>query len=375
MQQFRNIPRLELLVEAPRLLVVGSNGEGKSNLLEAVELLGSLRSHRCSSDRDLIRHGQPSSLLRARTATGDLLQLELRRSGGRSAQRNGKPLERQLDLLASLRCVGFSALDLELVRGEPALRRHWLDRVVLQLEPLYGELLSRYGRLLRQRSQLLRRDPSRNTNGAALTGLLDAFDLQMAIIGTRLHRRRARALRRLAPLAQQWQRQLGGGQEALELRYRSGTALGAKAAAGEPAADDADEATWRGALADQLLAQRSQEMRLGPCTVGPHRDDVQLMLAGQLARRYASAGQQRTLVVALKLAELELVGQVLGEPPLLLLDDVLAELDPQRQQRLLEAVGQGHQCLVSATHVDLFSAGWRAASQVIRIDTGQITGA
>ena len=370
MQQFRNIPRLELLVEAPRLLVVGSNGEGKSNLLEAVELLGSLRSHRCSSDRDLIRHGQPSSLLRARTATGDLLQLELRRSGGRSAQRNGKTLERQLDMLASLRCVGFSALDLELVRGEPALRRHWLDRVVLQLEPLYGELLSRYGRLLRQRSQLLRREPNRNLNGAALAGLLDAFDLQMAVIGTRLHRRRARALRRLAPLAQQWQRQLGGGQEALELRYRSGTALGA-----EPAPDDADEATWRGALADQLLAQRSQEVRLGQCTVGPHRDDVQLMLAGQLARRYASAGQQRTLVVALKLAELELVGQVLGEPPLLLLDDVLAELDPQRQQRLLEAVGQGHQCLVSATHVDLFSAGWRAASQVIRIDTGQITGA
>ncbi|HBH72026.1 MAG TPA: DNA replication/repair protein RecF [Synechococcales bacterium UBA10510] len=376
-QQFRNIPRLELLVEAPRLLVVGSNGEGKSNLLEAVELLGSLRSHRCSSDRDLIRHGQPSSLLRARTATGDLLQLELRRSGGRSAQRNGKPLERQLDLLASLRCVGFSALDLELVRGEPALRRHWLDRVVLQLEPLYGELLSRYGRLLRQRSQLLRRDPGRNLNGAALAGLLDAFDLQMAVVGTRLHRRRARALRRLAPLAQQWQRQLGGGQEALELRYRSGTSLGGApaAASAETAADDADEATWRGALADQLLAQRAQEMRLGQCTVGPHRDDVQLMLAGQLARRYASAGQQRTLVVALKLAELELVGQVLGEPPLLLLDDVLAELDPQRQQRLLEAVGQGHQCLVSATHVDLFSAGWRAASQVIRIETGQITGA
>lgn len=377
MQQFRNIPRLELLVEAPRLLVVGSNGEGKSNLLEAVELLGSLRSHRCSSDRDLIRQGQPSSLLRARTATGDLLQLELRRSGGRSAQRNGKPLERQLDLLASLRCVGFSALDLELVRGEPALRRHWLDRVVLQLEPLYGELLSRYGRLLRQRSQLLRRDPGRNLNGAALAGLLDAFDLQMAVVGTRLHRRRGRALRRLAPLAQQWQRQLGGGQEALELRYRSGTSLGGAPAeaSAETAADDADEATWRGALADQLLAQRSQEMRLGQCTVGPHRDDVQLMLAGQLARRYASAGQQRTLVVALKLAELELVGQVLGEPPLLLLDDVLAELDPQRQQRLLEAVGQGHQCLVSATHVDLFSAGWRAASQVIRIETGQITGA
>lgn len=364
-------------MEAPRLLVVGSNGEGKSNLLEAVELLGSLRSHRCSSDRDLIRHGEPTSLLRARTSSGDLLQLELRRSGGRSAQRNGKTLERQLDLLASLRCVGFSALDLELVRGEPALRRHWLDRVVLQLEPLYGELLSRYGRLLRQRSQLLRRNPSGQLNGAALAGLLDAFDLQMAVVGTRLHRRRARALRRLEPLAQQWQRQLGGSREVLELHYRSGTALGDTPGqpGAEPTADQADEATWREALAAQLASQRAQELRLGQCTVGPQRDDVQLVLAGQAARRYASAGQQRTLVLALKLAELELVGQVLGEPPLLLLDDVLAELDPQRQQRLLEAVGQGHQCLVSATHVDLFSAGWRAASQVIRIETGRMTGA
>jgi len=355
---FRNISHLELALEAPRLLVIGANGEGKSNLLEAVELLGCLRSHRTASDRDLIRHGQSNCQVRASTGDGDQLALHLRRSGGRIAQRNGKVLERQLDLLGSLRCVGFSALDLELVRGEPAGRRQWLDRVVLQLEPVYGDLLSRYGRLLRQRSQLLRR----SLGGGDLQGLLDAFDLQMAVIGTRLQRRRSRAIRRLEPLAAAWQARLSGGRECLELHYQSGAKLDGVEA----------EDPWREALLAQLQQQRGEELRLGQCTVGPHRDELGLVLAGQGARRYGSSGQQRTLVLALKLAELELVGTVLGSPPLLLLDDVLAELDPQRQQLLLEAVGEGHQCLVSATHLDAFSGGWQAQSQVVQMRSGQL---
>ena len=358
---FRNIRGLQLALEAPRLLVIGANGEGKSNLLEGVELLTSLRSHRCSSDRDLIRHGEPLSRLRAMTDGGDLLELELRRQGGRQALRNGRTLERQLDLIGPLRCVGFSALDLELVRGEPALRRQWLDRVVLQLEPVYGALLSRYGRLLRQRSQLLRRGLGAGQRDA----VLDVFDQQMALVGTRLHRRRRRALARLNPLAQAWQAQLGGGGEPLDLAYRSGTRL-------EPVAEDQEEEAWRQALTEQLQQQRSDEARLGQCLVGPQRDEVALLLGGTPARRYGSAGQQRTLVLALKLAELELVGQVVGEPPLLLLDDVLAELDQRRQHLLLEAVGEGHQCLVSATHLDAFSGGWRSAAQVVRMDQGSL---
>ncbi|MEA5410572.1 DNA replication and repair protein RecF, partial [Synechococcus sp. BA-120 BA3] len=190
LRHFRNIDGLQLSLEAPRLLVIGSNGQGKSNLLEGVELLTSLRSHRCSIDRDLIGHGHPWSRLSALTDGADSLQLELRRSGGRQAFRNGKRLERQLDLIGPLRCVGFSALDLDLVRGEPALRRQWLDRVVLQLEPVYGALLSRYGRLLRQRSQLLRR----GLGAGVRQELLEAFDQQMALVGSRLHRRRQRAL-------------------------------------------------------------------------------------------------------------------------------------------------------------------------------------
>lgn len=341
--------------------MIGANGEGKSNLLEAVELLTSLRSHRCSSDHDLIRHGQAASRLRACTPEGDQLELELRRRGGRRALRNGKVLERQLDLIGSLRCVGFSALDLELVRGEPALRRHWLDRVVQQLEPLYAALLSRYGRLLRQRSQLLRRGlaPGERAN------LLEAFDLQMALVGTRLHRRRRRALARLEPLARGWQQNLGGGGEPLSLAYQSGTRL-------EEVPVDDEEETWRHALLEQLAQQRAEEERLGQCLVGPHRDEIGLLLGGSPARRYGSAGQQRTLVLALKLAELDLVRQVVGQAPLLLLDDVLAELDPRRQRLLLEAVGSGHQCLVSATHLEAFEGGWRQEAQVVRMEQGQL---
>lgn len=361
---FRNIAGLELELQAPRLLVIGANGEGKSNLLEAVELLSSLRSHRCSSDPDLIRQGEPTSRLRARTSEGDQLELELRRRGGRRALRNGRSLERLIDLIGPLRCVGFSALDLELVRGEPAQRRQWLDRVVLQLEPIYGALLSRYGRLLRQRSQLLRRGLAPVERSA----LLDAFDQQMALVGTRLHRRRRRALERLEPLAQLWQERLGGGQEVLNLAYRSGTKL-------EAEASGTGEEVWRAALLDQLLLQRNEEERLGQCLVGPHRDEIELLLGGAPARRYGSAGQQRTLVLALKLAELDVVHAVVGEPPLLLLDDVFAELDPRRQNLLLEAVGNGHQCLVSATHLECFNGSWRSDAQVVRMRQGTLQSA
>jgi DNA replication and repair protein RecF len=347
----------------PRLLVIGRNGEGKSNLLEAVELLTSLRSHRCSQDRDLIRHGSAASRLWAGDDEGDGWELRLRRSGGRQALRNGHPLQRQLDLIGPLRSVGFSTLDLDLVRGEPAARRQWLDRVVLQLEPTYGSLLSRFARLQRQRSQLLRRGLGATQREA----LLDVFDQQMAVIGTRLHRRRHRALRRLEPLAALWQERLGGGGERLALLYRSGTVL-------EGGREEEEEA-WRQALEEQLRRQRPEELRLGSCQVGPQRDEIDLQLAEQPARRYGSAGQQRTLVLALKLAELDLVGQVVGQPPLLLLDDVLAELDPERQQLLLEAVGEGHQCLVSATHLEAFRGGWTQAAQVVRMRAGEISAA
>jgi len=338
-----------------RLLVIGSNGIGKSNLLEAVELIGTLRSHRSSRDQDLIFWDESRAIISAHTNDQDKLLLELRSRGGRKAFRNDKLLTRQMDLIGPLRCVCFSALDLYLIRGEPSLRRNWLDRVVQQLEPVYSELTSRFTKLLRQRSQIWHqfKDISVSDRGA----LLDALDVQMALISTRIHRRRRRALRHLQPLADIWQRRLSNDKENLQIEYIAGSNLD----------EEEDELAWRRLIEEQLLLQRVDEEKLGSCRIGPHRDEIRFLLNGIPARRFASAGQQRTLVLALKMAELELIGQIFGELPILLLDDVLAELDQHRQLLLLESVGQRHQCLISATHVGAFDGEWKKNSQVMEL--------
>ncbi len=339
--------------------MIGPNGVGKSNLLEAVELLGSLRSHRSSSDHDLIYWHHDTATVSAINSEEEKISVEFKKGVGRKVYKNGKHLSRQLDLLGSIRCVGFSALDLTLVRGEPALRRHWLDRVVQQFEPIYGELTTRFSRLLRQRSQIWRN--WKNSPKKDLDVLLDAFDAQMALVSTRIHRRRSRALKRLEPLASAWQKRLSKGKEDLELKYLPGSAL----------EGEEDELTWRLFIEKQLADQRIDEERLGMCKVGPHRDEVSFLLNGVQARKFASAGQQRTLVLSLKLAELEFVEEMHNEPPVLVLDDVFAELDPMRQLLLLEAVGNDHQCLISATHLDVFEGNWRKESQILELGLQQ----
>tara|TARA_Y100001968_G_scaffold333918_1_gene401079 strand:- start:4436 stop:5458 length:1023 start_codon:yes stop_codon:yes gene_type:complete len=336
-------------------LIIGSNGIGKSNLLEAVELIGTLRSHRSSRDQDLIFWNEKSSIISAITSDEDKLLLELRNRGGRKAFRNDKLLTRQLDLIGPLRCVCFSALDLNLVRGEPSLRRNWLDRVVQQLEPVYSDLISRFSKLLRQRSQVWHQ--LKNVSSKDREDLLDALDVQMALISTRIHRRRSRALRHLQPLADLWQRRLSHNKESLQIDYLSGSHL-----EGED-----DELSCRLLIEKQLLAQRIDEEKLGNCRIGPHRDEVRFLLNGMPARRFGSAGQQRTLVLALKMAELELLGQIFGDLPILLLDDVLAELDKHRQLLLLEAVGDNYQCLITATHLEAFDGQWEKNSQVMEL--------
>ncbi len=337
--------------------MIGPNGVGKSNLLEAVELLSSLRSHRSNRNQDLIFWDEDQALLTAITDDEEKHALELNRKGGRKAYKNEKLLNRQIDLIGPLRSVGFSSLDLDLIRGEPSLRRNWLDRIVQQLEPIYSDLIVRFNRLLRQRSQLWR-----NLNlegGQARDNLLDAFDIQMALVSTRIHRRRSRILNRLLPLALLWQKHLSGDIEKLNIIYLPGSKL----------EGEESELLWRQMIESELLAMRPDEAKTGSCRIGPHRDDVLFLINGVEARRFASAGQQRTIVLALKLAELELMKNLHGKSPILLLDDVLAELDTKRQLLLLDAVGQEHQCLISATHLEAFEGDWIRDSQIMKLDS------
>ncbi len=358
LQQFRNYAQQTVDFCAPKTILLGENAQGKTNILEAVELMATLGSHRTTRDRELVNTAATLAHVEAQVQreNGPLeLGLVLRSNGRRTVSLNREVLRRHLDFLGSLNLVQFSSLDLELVRGGPERRRSWLDRLLTQLEPLYAHILGEYSRVLRQRNALLR-----SPNGPDPLQLA-IWNEQLAALGTRVIRRRQRALDRLAPLANTWHQQLSFGQESLRVVYAPNTGLGL----GEAAEIEA-------AFQSRLQERSSAELYQGTTLVGPHRDEVELILNQTSARQYGSQGQQRTAVIAIKLAELQLIAQVVGETPLLLLDDVLAELDVRRQQQLLESLGGSYQTLITSTHLGAFAQEWLTCAQVLIVKAGQI---
>lgn len=363
LRHFRNYREQEITFDAPKTILVGENAQGKTNLLEAVELLATLRSRRASRDRELVYQEERQAQIAAtveRLGVAHELVMELRSSGRRSLKVDGQVLRRQADFLGQVNAVVFSSLDLELVRGAPETRRHWLDGVLLQLEPVYLGLVEQYRQILRQRNALLKQDPAAAGDKFSQMAFWDA---QLATTGSRIMRRRARLLQRLEPLAAHWHRVISDGRETLILTYRPQVPL--------PDPQASPEVIQAQFLAE-IRAKAAAEHSLGSSLVGPHRDEVELCINGVAARAYGSQGQQRTLVLALKLAELELIEQVVRDPPLLLLDDVLAELDLHRQNQLLEAIQERVQTLVTTTHLGSFDAGWLKAAQILQVQGGQL---
>ncbi len=388
LRHFRNYPDQAIQFGCPKTILVGNNAQGKTNLIEAVELLSTLKSRRCTRDRELVHHDSAQAGI---TATIERLGIEheltcvLRDSGRRTFQIDGQRIRRQFDFLGQINAVLFSSLDLQLVRGGPDHRREWLDDVLVQLEPVYAHLLSQYKRVLKQRNAALkaRRDRSlvaekvqaymtEDLRLAAVspptqswdTTELAAWDAELATHGSRVMRRRARLLERLEPLADRWHQAISGGHETLTLSYKPQVELP------DP---QADAETVQMQMLAEIRAKAAAESAYGSTLVGPHRDEVEMTINQTPARTYGSQGQQRTLVLALKLAELELIEQVLGDPPLLLLDDVLAELDPQRQDQLLDAIQERVQTLVTTTHLGSFDARWLASAQIYEVNQGQLS--
>jgi DNA replication and repair protein RecF len=370
LQRFRNYEDQVVRFEARKTILVGDNARGKSNLLEAIELLATLRSHRVSKDRDLVLEGEPEARIFARVArihgTSELSMI-LRASGRRTVIRDREPLRRHLDFLGVLNAVQFSSLDLELVRGGPEARRGWLDTLLVQLEPLYVHILGQYHQVLRQRNALLKDIRAKESDGESPENLFDAFsqlslwDSQLAETGSRVTRRRARVLQRLTPLARKWHESISGKTEELDIQYAPNVVW-----------ESDDPIHVQKAFLEKIQTRQIAEKQLGTSVVGPHRDDVEFSIDRTPARSYGSQGQQRTLVLAIKLAELELLEEVIGEPPLLLLDDVLAELDPHRQNQLLDAIEDRFQTLITTTHLSSFDARWLRSSRVLTVEKGRI---
>ena len=388
LRQFRNYSEQPLDFVAPKTILVGNNAQGKSNLLEAVELLATLRSHRATRDRELVKTGEPLAQITAtidRAVSQVQATLTFRASGRRTVVLNSETLTRQMDFLGSLNAVQFSSLDLELVRGGPEQRRHWLDTLLMQLEPVYSHILHQYQQVLRQRNALLKRIQrhSQNHSSSEVDSRVELaiWDTQLAAIGCRVIRRRARAIDRLSPIAQEWHRAISGSTEQLDLGYAPNVGLvtnpdSIQESTQDPAKqairviDDPNE--LQQAFHDKIQQRTIAEQQQGTSLVGPHRDEVEFTINQTPARQYGSQGQQRTLVLALKLAELKLIEEVVREPPLLLLDDVLAELDLNRQNQLLDAIQDRFQTIITTTHLGSFDAHWLKSSQILSVNAGRI---
>ncbi|PSF37314.1 DNA replication/repair protein RecF [Aphanothece hegewaldii CCALA 016] len=369
---FRNYTDQTVQFKAQKTIIVGNNAQGKSNLLEAIELLSTLKSHRVSRDRELIledaQTGQILANLTRSYGTSELA-LILRSSGRRTVILNQEPLRRHIDFLGILNAVQFSSLDLELVRGAPEVRRNWVDTLLIQLEPVYSHILQQYNQVLRQRNALLKEIRKRelaNQNDktesfSSDVSQLNLWDHQLAETGSRVTRRRARVIERIRSLAQAWHSSISGKTEILQIKYLPNVNW-----------IEDDPIQVQQAFLEKIEQRRLAEQQLGTTVVGPHRDEIEFTINHTPAKSYGSQGQQRTLVLALKLAELKLLEEIIGEPPLLLLDDVLAELDANRQNQLLEAIQDRFQTLITTTHLNSFDPQWLKSSQILSVEKGQI---
>ncbi|PAX51789.1 DNA replication/repair protein RecF [Brunnivagina elsteri] len=375
LRHFRNYQEQYIEFTAPKTILLGNNAQGKSNLLEAVELLATLRSHRMAKDKELVQDREPISQIKAvlkREAGIHDLTLTLRRNGRRTVNLNGENLRKQTDFLGVINAVEFSSLDLDLVRGSPEVRRHWLDTLLVQLEPVYAYILQQYHQVLRQRNAFLKHHVE-TLNLASRPSELSIWDAQLATTGTRVIRRRDRAIQRLAPIAAKWHASISGSTEVLQVKYAPNVPL--EEIQPEQVPDKTQEKAQekvQQAFFDKIQQRAIAELHQGTTLVGPHRDEVELTINQTPARQYGSQGQQRTLVLALKLAELQLIEEVVGEPPLLLLDDVLAELDPSRQNQLLDAIQDRFQTLITTTHLGSFDSQWLNSSQILSVKDGEI---
>ena len=346
--QFRNYERAEFAPCPGVTVLYGANAQGKTNLLEALVLCCLGRSHRTNKDLDLIRFGQAMARVRAvyegnEGAQEILVCLSASEGKKKEVRLNQTPMKRIGELMGHINVVLFSPEDLRLIKDGPESRRRFLDMEISQQQPAYFYALQRYQRALTQRNELLKKIA--DSASGALFSTLAEWDALLAAAGGEIISRRKAFIGRLSEAAKEAHFSLSGGKEELTLRYAA-------------KAQDALE------LENFLRASRKEDMRRMTTTVGPHRDDLTVLINGRDARLFGSQGQQRTAALSLKLSEIEVMRRDLQRSPILLLDDVMSELDVSRRNMLLSSIG-GVQTVITCTDVsDLGGASYEAAYRV-----------
>ena len=325
-ENYRNLHDGGLQADETTNIICGPNAQGKTNLLESIWLFTGNRSFRGAKDQELVSMHRPEQncvLTLSFESGGREQQSCLRVTGGRrKAEKNGVTLKSASELTGAFCAVLFSPDHLSLVKEGPVFRRGFLDTALSQIRPTYGKLMAQYSRTLQQRGALLKDIPRHNE----LRDLLDVWDERVVRLGARILFERARYTAALQKQALPIYEGISSGKETLQIAYKS-------TVCDHP--QSLTQVQWEQCFFEKLRQSRGEDIQTGSTGVGPHRDDLELTINGLSARSFGSQGQQRSVVLALKLGEANVLAQSIGEEPVILLDDVLSELDASRQEYLL----------------------------------------
>ncbi|MEU0790329.1 DNA replication/repair protein RecF [Amycolatopsis sp. NPDC005961] len=372
---FRSWPQADLALEPGPTVLVGQNGRGKTNLLEAIGYVATLGSHRVATDAPLIRHGCERALVRVAVVNDDReLTVELEITAGRAnrARVNRGAVGRPRDVLGILRTVLFSPEDLALVRGDPGERRRFLDELLVLRAPRYAGVRADYEKVLKQRNALLKTAGKRRTGREDPYALstLEVWDDHLAVAGAELLAARLNLVADLGPYAASAYMGVAPDSRPAKISYKSSLGEALPETYGAPDGERAQPEVLKDVLLKALGEARKAELERGISLVGPHRDELDLILGQAPAKGYASHGESWSFALALRLGSYELLRAEAGEP-VLLLDDVFAELDRKRRARLAEVAASAEQVLVTAA-VDEDVPGELAGSRFVVAD-GEIS--
>lgn len=350
LRNFRNYKDLTLYLDDGTNILYGDNAQGKTNILEAAYLSGTTKSHKGSRDREMIRFGETEAHIRTVVCKDKKeyrIDMHLRKSGSKGVAINKVPIKKASELFGILNIVFFSPEDLNIIKNGPAERRRFLDLELCQLDKLYLSDLSSFHKLLNQRNKLLK-DICHKPD---LVDTLPMWDMQLLEYGKRIIRRRGQFVAELGAIITGIHSRISGGRETLLLSYEPNV--------------EAD------AFETELIRARDRDLKLCQTTVGPHRDDLLFSIGGVDIRKFGSQGQQRTSALSLKLSEIDLVKRSIHDTPVLLLDDVLSELDSNRQNYLLNSIAE-IQTIITCTGLEEFVKNRFCINKVFQVIEGNV---
>lgn len=353
---FRNYDDLHVDFNPNVNLILGNNAQGKTNLLEGIYLTSIGRSFRTNKDSDLVKFDQ--NLAKVRTSAvkevyDTSVEIIIKKDAKKAIKKDGMNIKRTSELLENILIVIFSPEDLKIVKDEPEKRRKFIDRELCQIKPLYYESLSNYKKALLQRNMYLKESHIDNN-------ILDLWDVQLAKYGSRIINMREKFVKKVSDFSSRIHGSITNGKESLFLEYNPNINFI------EHAEDQ------EGFFYDEIKKSFANDMRQRTTTKGPHKDDISFYVNGINMRNFGSQGQQRTCALSLKLAELNLIKEETGEDAILLLDDVMSELDIERQEYLIKTLKE-NQLFITTTDIDQKLMESFPDAKIIYVDQGKIT--